>query len=252
MLRPSFDFFSLAAIELLNWELCCVVGEEASEFEIVLGVQVRLDGYAVVQQLQELLLEGVDFFSREKWVDVSEIGVAEVTIIPHLLGNKQRAEHDWSPVGGVQWEACESNEAVDIDEADDAALGAKLGAVVECFDELVDVVNCRSFAKECQSSCIVSPWIFSDVLLLAEEEQVALTVNLPSEAHVFDHLRVYNGRDSLHHGPDVWGRDCGCSVYAGSGAGAAIDVVGNCPRVFGSRVHFYWPDLSLLSIRLNQ
>lgn len=68
------------------------------------------------------MLQFVDFFSNEERIDECEICVGQIPVVPHLLCNQERAQNKWSPVSGLQGHFSKSNESVDIDEADDAAL----------------------------------------------------------------------------------------------------------------------------------
>lgn len=68
----------------------------------------------------------VDFVCHKEWVDECEVRVGEVAVVPHLLGHQQGAEHKRAPVGGLQGQVCESNQAVDVDKANYAALRPKV------------------------------------------------------------------------------------------------------------------------------
>lgn len=61
--------------DLLEREVLLVVLEETSQFEVVLCVQVALHSHVVLDQLKELLLEFVDFFSDEEGIDECEVGI---------------------------------------------------------------------------------------------------------------------------------------------------------------------------------
>lgn len=147
VLGSKLQSLCIFLIQRLHWEFLLIILEKSPKLEVILGVQVRFYCHIILDQLQELLLQLVDFFSDEKWVDKREIGVGEVAVIPYLLGYEQRTQKKWSPVGGLQRHLCESDQPVDIYEAYDAALWTKLSTVVQSLDEFENVLNSWSFPQ---------------------------------------------------------------------------------------------------------
>ena len=76
-----------------------------------------------MDELEELLLELINFLGHEEWVDEREICIRQVAVIPDLLCHEEGAQDQWAPVRRLQGHLSEGDQPVDIDEADDAALG---------------------------------------------------------------------------------------------------------------------------------
>ena len=85
MLGPSFDFCHFQVIDFLQGELLLVFLEQSPQLKVVLGVQAALHSHSVLNQLQELLLQLVDLLSSEKGIDICEISIAQISVIPHFL-----------------------------------------------------------------------------------------------------------------------------------------------------------------------
>ena len=82
----EFERLGILLIQWFHRELLLIIFEKSPKFKIILGVQVRFYCDIILNELQELLLELVNFFGNEEWVDEREIGVGEVAVIPHFLG----------------------------------------------------------------------------------------------------------------------------------------------------------------------
>jgi hypothetical protein len=76
-----------------------------------------------LDELEELLLELINFLGHEEGVDECEIRIRQVAVIPDLLCHQEGAQDQWAPVRWLQGHLGERDQPVDIDEADDAALG---------------------------------------------------------------------------------------------------------------------------------
>lgn len=114
LLRSGFEFLFLVNIERSKREFRFVL-EESSEFEVVFGIEGTLDGDVVLEQFEELLFQGVDFFSNEERVDESKVSIGQVLVIPHLLGHQEGAQDQRTPVGGIQGQTSECDQSVNVD-----------------------------------------------------------------------------------------------------------------------------------------
>jgi hypothetical protein len=76
-----------------------------------------------LDELEELLFELINFLGHEEWVDEREIRIRQVAVIPDLLCNQEGAQDQGAPVRWLQGHLSKRDQPVDIDEADNAALG---------------------------------------------------------------------------------------------------------------------------------
>ena len=118
-----FQSLALSSIEWHQREFLLVVLEKRPQFEVVLRIQVGLHGHIVLDQFKELLLELVDFGCDEEGVNECEVCVREITIVPYFLRDEEGAEDEWPPVGRLQRNLSEGNQAIYVHQADNAAFG---------------------------------------------------------------------------------------------------------------------------------
>lgn len=189
----DLEALGLVLVERLEGELALVVAEQRPQLEVVLRVQVRLHGYIILNQLQELLLQLVQVFRREEGVDESEVGVREVKVVPDFLGYEDGDHDDGAPVGGLQGDVCEGDQAVDVDEADDAAFGRELGAVVEGADEVQNLLDRRHLPQQGDPLLVKGLGSLLDVLLLAKVEQIRRVGNVSALAQVLVNRQTATG-----------------------------------------------------------
>ena len=147
-----------------------------------------------MDQLEEFLLKLVDLLSHKERINECKVGIREVTIVPNFLCNQKRAEKHGSPVGGLQGHFSKRNEPINVNETDDAALGTELSAIVQGFNEFQNVLDGRCLAQQANSLAVECIWVLKDVLLLREEEQLAVLFDSLALILVLEHLRVQNGR----------------------------------------------------------
>lgn len=149
-------------------EFFCVTLKKSSQFIVVFSLQSAFDNYVLLEDLQKFTFQGRYLCGREKGLDESKVSVGELSIVPYLLGDKQRTQEDRSPIGGLYVARSVGYHAVGLDETYDATLDGELGAVEERFDEVEDVVFGWFGAQDGQSFFAEFFRFFFDVFLFAE------------------------------------------------------------------------------------
>ena len=103
----QFQILSIFFIDWFHWKFFLIVFKESSKLEVVFSVEVWLYCHVILNEFEELLLELIDLFSYEEWVDEREICVGKIAIVPYFLSDKKRAQEQWPPVGWLQRHFCE-------------------------------------------------------------------------------------------------------------------------------------------------
>ena len=104
-------------------------------------------------------------------LDVSEVSVGQLHVIPDLLRYQQCAQIQWSPGGGPDVSGGVADYPVGVNEGDDAALDGELSAVEDGLDEVIDVVFSGFAAQDFESLCVELIWIIHDLLFFVEDPQ---------------------------------------------------------------------------------
>ena len=101
----------------------------------------------------------------------------------------------------------ESDQSINIDEANDAALWAELGAVVKSLHKLVDVLHFWCFTKKLNSFLVEGLWFFFNILFFAEKVKVTFFVESFAGRLVVEHLRMNDCSDCRNYVCNVWSRN---------------------------------------------
>ena len=74
--RSELKSVSVFLVKRLHWELLLIVLEKSSKLKVIFGVEVRFNCDIILNELQELLLQLVDFLGDEERVDECKISIS--------------------------------------------------------------------------------------------------------------------------------------------------------------------------------
>ena len=187
-----------------------------------------------MDELEELLLKLVNFLSNKERINECKIGIREVTIVPDFLCNQKRAQKHGPPVSGLQGHFSKRNEPIDVNEADDAAFGTELSTIIQGLNEFQNILDGRRLSQQANSLAVECVWVLKDVLLLGEEEQLAVLFDSLALILVLEHLRMQNGRHRVDDALNVGLLDGRADVHRVHGRRLA-----HLNFLLFTRLHFY-------------
>lgn len=122
------------------------------------------------------MLKLVDFFCNKEGINEGEISIGQISVIPHFLGHKERAQHEGSPIGGLKGHLSKCNQSVNVDQAYNAAFRTsndynkimvpELSTIIEGLHKFKDIFYSWSLSQQGYSLSVKSFWLFHYIFLL--------------------------------------------------------------------------------------